>query len=111
MGYLRSTIVLQKNKLWKASLFSSWFWFGEHEEHETFCTLGEARDWLIAKRCTNLKQSEEETKEVATQTPIERKRSPLQSPKRSYKQAVINELKTKKSYKEQQQELRDVHLC
>ena len=57
--YLKSSIILQKESgLYKASIVSSWFYFGQQEDHESFRTLGEARDWLIEKRCENLEQPE-----------------------------------------------------
>lgn len=51
MGYLRSSIIIQPTKLYKVTIYMSWFYFGETFIHETFATLGECRDWLIQQRC------------------------------------------------------------
>lgn len=52
--YIRSSIIKQESGLWKATIVSSWMYFGEQETHESFNTLGEARDWLLENRCYNL---------------------------------------------------------
>lgn len=58
MAYLSSSIELTPTGLYKARIFTSkWFFFID-EEHETFKTLQEARDWLLHKRCPNCEISE-----------------------------------------------------
>jgi len=57
--YIRSSIILQPSGLYRASIITSWLYFGEQEIHASFKTLGEARDWLIAERCENLEQKVE----------------------------------------------------
>jgi len=68
--YIRSSIILQPSGLYRASIITSWLYFGEQETHSSFKTLGDARDWLITERCENLEQKVEkptieETKEIS----------------------------------------------
>ena len=55
--YLSSSIKQQPSGLYKAAIITSWFYFGQQVEHETFKTIGECRDWLITKRCENLSET------------------------------------------------------
>ena len=66
MTYIRSTIIKQPSGLWKATITTTWFYFGQQDIHETFQTLSEARDWLLSQRCYNL-HIEEEQKTIEEQ--------------------------------------------
>ena len=66
MGFIKSSIVLQDTGLYKASIHETWLYFGAKVEHETFPTIGEARDWILKKRCPNHEQPEEIQDKVPT---------------------------------------------
>jgi len=51
--YISSSIFIQPNKLYKASVVTSWYYFGHQEQHETFTSIGEAKDWIMKIRCPN----------------------------------------------------------
>lgn len=52
MGYHSSSIVLQKDGLFKTTItYKGWIW--NWSETETFKTLNEANEWLLSKRCFN----------------------------------------------------------
>jgi hypothetical protein len=64
--YISSSIKLQPSGLYKATITTSWFYFGTQDEHATFLTIGSCRDWLISKRCENLVQETEPQKDFLT---------------------------------------------
>ena len=51
MPYFNSVIKLRKDSLYQATIRYSYMYFFSSEEHETFKTLGEAKDWVLSRRC------------------------------------------------------------
>lgn len=56
MVYVNSCIILQKNGLYRAEIRYSYLYFFTYIDHESFKTLGEAKDWILNRRCPEHKE-------------------------------------------------------
>jgi hypothetical protein len=82
MGFIRATIDYDEtNKIFTSSIYSSWVYFGEKVESNTFDTLCEAREWILTERCYNKLVITDDAKNAL-----------------SYKDALAFQLKKKKKY-------------
>lgn len=74
MGYFNSLIKLRQDGLYQATIRYSYFYIFTSEEHQTFKTLGEAKDWVLSKRCP------EHTEEISEESIVheEEETSPIE---------------------------------
>jgi len=63
MGYLSSVIILQKDGLYRAEIRYLYMFFFTYIDHESFRTLGEAKDWILSRRCPDFEEQEYEEDE------------------------------------------------
>lgn len=88
MGFLNSSIILQSSGLYKCTIRYNYLYFFNSEEHESFPTLGEAKEWLLYQRCKKNLEIEEKKEEDVKEVRKEKVKNDL-------RKTLFNEIKTK----------------